>query len=445
MDRISRKKLSLALAVNIILTLLLPALAVAGDLSIKTIREKAFIVPLGTDLAGAMAKFPGTIKCTLSDGSVKYLPVNWGADSAPAFNGNVCGNYVFEGCVTTKPGISNTGNLTARVTIKVSYLAITSIPTIDKTVDFGTSLAASKAGQGSTIKVNLNNRTQEIFPVLWCADTTPPFNPGWPGSYTLLGQVLCPANTRNPLHLRPTVNITVLPPVSSEKTTLVSADQIIVRFDRNIDASYLTAAGIQVRGFARTPGGFYSPATLSGPTQISYSVGGNAITINTADPNLFKFQTGSTDGQAQDIVIFAPYTIKDATEPALINTTPIVVKTDDPLHVVDRAAPVLIKVEARPGGATLEATYTECAQFAGAGGQTQYAVTGVAIPGAPINAVFAGNVCTLTFAGGTFVRGSDYSAATLSYVPNPACRVIDFAATPDAALLTIWTGILNNV
>lgn len=251
MHKSSRKKLSLALAVVMVMMLILPSFAFAADLDITAVRAKNIISWMGqNDLAGAKAKLPATIKCTLSDASIKYLPVTWSADSTPAFNGNAYGNYKFTGEITCPAGITNTSDLKAFATVKVRYLTIDLIPDIAKPVAFGTTLADIKTQLGSTVKVNLSDHTQADYNVLWCADTIPTFSGVFPGNYTLRGQVICPpATTRNPLHLRPTVNITVLPPTALAITgvTAINTNTINVTFNQAVpNFGAIAAAGDRI-------------------------------------------------------------------------------------------------------------------------------------------------------------------------------------------------------
>ncbi|MCW2277547.1 Ig-like domain-containing protein [Heliophilum fasciatum] len=74
----------------------------------------AITVPNGTPIDTAKTKLGTTVKVTLSNGSTIDVPITWSADSKPAYNGTVAGDYVFDGTFGTLPdGVINTDNVPA--------------------------------------------------------------------------------------------------------------------------------------------------------------------------------------------------------------------------------------------------------------------------------------------------------------------------------------------
>lgn len=301
------KKLSFVLAVFMIMLLILPSFAFSVGLNVNAVRTKNFISWMGqNDLAEARAKLPATIKCTLSDASVKYLPVTWSANSTPAFNGNAYGNYVFTGDISCPKGITNTSGLKAYATVKVRCLTITSILTINTSVAFNTSLADVKTQLGTTIKVNLNDGTRADYNVIWCADTIPTYSANFPARYQLLGQVMTPlATTRNPLHLRPAVNITVLPPTALAITgvTATNTNTINVTFNQVVpNAGAIAAAGNRI--LLNKAGGTTGTPTLRS-NAIVFAAGNQSATVTL----ITGTDAGIRFGESYTCILVDEYTI----------------------------------------------------------------------------------------------------------------------------------------
>lgn len=76
-------------------------------------------VDYGTDLNTVKAQFPATLNITLSNATTTSAAIAWD-NGTPVYNGNITGNYLFKGTISTSENVSNSSNLVASVTVIVS-------------------------------------------------------------------------------------------------------------------------------------------------------------------------------------------------------------------------------------------------------------------------------------------------------------------------------------
>ncbi len=132
-----------------------------------------------------------------------------------------------------------------------------------------------------------------------------------------------------------------------DRVTLHSAEKITIQFDKNIIASELSAAHIQVAGFVKAVGARYEPAILTGEASLVFSVDKNKLIIKPASDTV-KFQTGMLE-ERETIVTIGPDTIKD--QNGLENEGMTYAANVTEPNVYDDARPIMI-------GATVRDTTT---------------------------------------------------------------------------------------
>lgn len=76
-------------------------------------------VNYGTNMNAVKAQFPAILNITLSNMTTTSAAIAWD-NGTPVYNGNITGNYLFKGTISTSENVSNSSNLVASVTVIVS-------------------------------------------------------------------------------------------------------------------------------------------------------------------------------------------------------------------------------------------------------------------------------------------------------------------------------------
>ena len=100
--------------------------AAPGLVNIASVAPVTANVANGTSLADAKAALGTTVEVTLEGGGTATVPITWSEDSAPSYDANTEGVYVFTGNFGTLPnGVTNNNNVAAPSgTVTVSGLAV---------------------------------------------------------------------------------------------------------------------------------------------------------------------------------------------------------------------------------------------------------------------------------------------------------------------------------
>lgn len=149
---------------------------------------------------------------------------------------------------------------------------------------------------------------------------------------------------------------------------LVSASEINVYFQEEIDARNLQAHHVKVKGYEQYRNGNFTetPILLTGDSQLKLHVTGKRLTITPANDQV-KFVTYGME----DILTIQGDVMKGQ-ESGVVNSTILSDDYSDSLHIIDRAVPVMIggkKVDDR----TLNITYSEPVIFKGSSSTIQAA------------------------------------------------------------------------
>ncbi|MBB6633472.1 DUF4073 domain-containing protein [Cohnella thailandensis] len=115
-------------------------------------------VPYGT--ASEALKLPSEVEVSLSNGDKKTTSVTWN-ESAPAYNGNLPGTYVFKGALTLPDGVTNPRGLHAAVNVIVGEQQVTPQPPVvstpnpatNITVACGTVACSAKLGDEAEVEL----------------------------------------------------------------------------------------------------------------------------------------------------------------------------------------------------------------------------------------------------------------------------------------------------
>lgn len=143
-----------------------------------------------------------------------------------------------------------------------------------------------------------------------------------------------------------------------DKIRMNSADEIVVEFKEDINASNLRASDIKVKGFELYDNGnFATNATLQGDSQVKFSVSGNKLTLKPASSKV-KFATGAVD----DLVTIAADSIKGKV--SNVENTELLSTSLEDKDIIDRANPVIIGAQ-KAAADGLNVTFSEAVVFKG--------------------------------------------------------------------------------
>ncbi len=167
------------------------------------------MVPNGTlSLSGIL---PQKTSVSLSDGTKADADVEWN-QGAPAYNGNVPGNYTFEGNVS---GVNNPQGYKASVKVIVGDITVSGVDNlVDISVAYGTAVLENILP--SLVSVSLSNGTRADASVSWDAGV-PEYSGTIPGEYVFSGTL---SGINNPSNHKASVRVIV------EPLTITSAEKI---------------------------------------------------------------------------------------------------------------------------------------------------------------------------------------------------------------------------
>ena len=86
-------------------------------------------VNYGTDLTTVKAKLPDTLPIALNDATTISAAITWDSGT-PEYNGDIAGNYIFNGRIDIPRNVSNSSNLSASVSVIVDQVALSNDATL---------------------------------------------------------------------------------------------------------------------------------------------------------------------------------------------------------------------------------------------------------------------------------------------------------------------------
>lgn len=194
-------------------------------------------VPKGTGLSEVIAQLPSTAMLNLSNLTTTSAAITWD-NATPTYDGDVSGNYIFAGTVSTTENVSNSSNLKANVIVTVAAADKPVILSVEKLPDIlvanGTQLSAinlpasvninlnnaittssalnlnlnNSVTTSSALSLNLNNSITTSAAVTWDAGT-PQYNATNAGTYVFYGTIALGDEFSNPSNLKARVNVIV--------------------------------------------------------------------------------------------------------------------------------------------------------------------------------------------------------------------------------------------
>ncbi|OPJ58530.1 Ig-like domain-containing protein [Clostridium chromiireducens] len=235
----------------------------------------------GTEL-NAVA-LPNTVNITLSDTTIVAADVTWDLAGAN-YDKNTAGTYALTGTITLPNGVTNPGNLTASVKIKVENKTLNSVEALsDISVANGTELNA--VALPNTVNITLSDTTIVAADVTWDLAGAN-YDKNTVGTYALTGTITLPNGVTNPGNLTASVNVKV------EGKTVNSIEQLsdigvangtqlnAIAFPSNVNVTLSDGTTISVtvtwdkqssnyNGYAN--GTYTFTGTLNLPTDVSNS------------------------------------------------------------------------------------------------------------------------------------------------------------------------------
>lgn len=306
------------------------------DTSIVTISSIASIpsitVPYSTSLNNVKDKLPKTIQVTMSDKSTQTANISWN-NGAPEYNGTLSGTYTFTG---TLSGVTNTNNLTAKVSVIVAdpaQVTVSSVaPIADINVAFGTPFEAINAPKGlpTNVSVTLSNGKTENASITWSKGI---YNGSIAGKYTLIGTISVPAGIVVPADVVAKVNVIVGDYIAVSSLTLDKPQLSLLTSGSSVQ---INATILPLNSTNKNVTWSCSnsnvvkliPATTGGAIIVNPVAIGTAVITATID-GLVATCTVSVTNLAADIVVAQPGNLNTTPGAVTITLTSITSSSDE--------------------------------------------------------------------------------------------------------------------